>query len=88
MHVWHCVHDIPLVMEFSQNYPLNSYGIAFVLIVAVAVVVAVAAVVVVAVVVDLYRAFYCTPFAIDKQNHSSFISMTPIHVNVAQISTC
>lgn len=71
---------IPLVVEFSQNYPLNLYGIAFVLIVAVAVVVAVAA-------VDLYLAFYCTPIAIVDEKKSHFIHEA-IHMNAAEISTC
>lgn len=63
---------IPLVMEFSQSYPSNSYGIAFVLIVAVVVAVAAAAaaaVVVAAVlaVVALYLTSYCNPIAIERE---------------------
>lgn len=66
---------IPLVMEFSQNYPSNSYETVFVLIVAavavvVVVVVAAVAVVVAAViaVVVLYLTFYCNPIAVKIEN--------------------
>lgn len=67
---------LPLAMEFSQNYPLSSYEIASVLIVAVGVgvgvvvavaevatfaVVAVIATAAAAVVVVLCLAFYCNP---------------------------